>query len=621
MKKHRTARLQHRPLFVEGLETRAMLAGNVTASVRGGTLFVTGDNLDNDVVIQQTGPNRFTVVGVAGSATKVNNRAEGIVFTGNGVRNFEIDLRAGNDMLGISNDLSYLDALSAELAAGPGGPVTASATTATALSLRGYANIRGGAGDDAIAVNLLAGGAIFVDANAGSDAVVIEGSTAAALLVNTDTANQTTDRADYLRIRNVAARGAITANTFSGDDVVLLTDASASVFVVNVGVGATTGTATDFDNLIVARLVSRGSVLLFAGAGDDAAGVNDVDGIYLLAVGGSGNDTMTFANLDLASASLIGETGDDSITVDDTIDPEDPGVPILVDDTLNTEVTGLLHIDTGAGDDTVNVNGDVTFNPELGSLNIWTLAGVDTVSASNLSLTGKTVVDLGTGEDSLTAGGIASDGDILLFGGTDNDIVTATGVIARFFLAVGGIGNDDMSFGGLNVANASLVGEAGNDTITLDDTLNALDPATPILVDATTATQVTDLLHIDSGAGDDTVSINGDAAFNVSVGRLNVWAFGGIDTVTIANLTATGTINVDTTDGNDSLTLDTVSTDGALNVFLGTGDDTVTATNVSAAGGARARYFGSLGDDTFTDGGGNGVEDEDYFLFDIENVL
>ncbi|MGI8979384.1 MAG: beta strand repeat-containing protein [Pirellulaceae bacterium] len=621
MKKHRTARLRHRPLFVEGLETRAMLAGNVTASVRAGTLFVTGDNLANDVVIQQTGPNRFTVVGVAGSATKVNNKAEGVVFTGNGVRNFEIDLRAGNDTLGISNDLSYLDALSAELAAGPGGPVTASATTATALSLRGYANIRGGAGNDALAVNLLAGGAIFVDANAGSDAVVIEGSTAAALLVNTGTANQTTDAGDYLRIRNVAARGAITANTFSGDDVVLLTDASASTFAVNVGVGATTGTATDFDNLIVARLVSRGSVLLFAGAGDDAVGVNDVDGIFFLAVGGSGNDTMTFANLDVASASLIGETGDDSITVDDTIDPENPGVPILVDDTLNTEVTGLLHIDTGAGDDTVNVNGDVTFNPELGSLNILTLAGVDTVSASNLSLTGKAVIDLGTGEDSLTAGGIASDGDILLFGGTDNDIVAATGVIARFFLAVGGSGNDDMSFGGLNVANASLVGEVGNDTIILDDTLNALDPATPIVVDATTVTQVTDLLHIDSGAGDDTVSVNGDAAFNLSVGRLNVWTFGGIDTVTIANLTATGTINVDTADGNDSLTLDTVSTDGELNVFLGTGDDTVTATNVSAAGGARARYFGSLGDDTFTDGGGNGVEDEDYFLFDIENVL
>jgi hypothetical protein len=537
------------------------------------------------------------------------------------VSNFQIDLRGGNDSLGISNDLTYLDALSAELAAGPGGLVTDSALTASALSLRGYANIFGGNGNDAIAVNLIAGGAIFVGAGAGSDAVVVEGSTAASLVVNTDTGNQSTDAADYLRIRNVASRNALIANMFTGDDIALVTDDSASVFVLNSGVGATTGAATDVDNLIAARLVSRGDVLLFAGAGDDSVGVNDVDGRFFLAVGQSGNDTMTFAYLDVANASLVGEAGNDSITVDDTIDPENPGVPIVVDDTLNTEVTGLLHIDSGAGNDTVNLNGDATFNPELGRLNIWTLGGADTVNVSNTSLTGTAVIDLGTGVDSLAAGGITSSGNVLLFGGTDNDVMGVTGVVANYILVVGGSGNDEMSFAGLHANHASLIGDVGNDTMTLDDTLNALDPTTPIVVDDTTATHITDLLHIDSGAGDDSVSINGDAAFNVATGRLDVWTWGGVDTVSISNLTATGNINIDTTDGNDSLTLDTVSTDGALNAYLGTGDDTVTATNVSAAGGARARYFGALGDDTFTDGGGNGAQGTDFFLFDIETVL
>jgi|GEM_PF-5441642 len=623
MKKHRTARLPRRRLFLEGLETRAMLAGNVTASVSGGTLFVTGDNADNNVVIQQTGTDQFTVVGVTGSATTVNGKPEGIVFTGNGVRNFEINLRGGNDTLGISNDLTYLDALSAELVAGPVvPPVTPAATTASALSLRGYANIRGGVGNDAIAVNLRAGASIFVDANAGSDAVVVEGSTAVSLVVNTDTGNQSTDGADYLRVRNVAiSSGAIVANTFSGDDTLLITDDSAAAFVINSGVGATISGQTDVDNLIAARLVARGDVLIFAGAGDDAVGVNDIDARFFLAVGQNGNDTMTFAYLDVNNASLIGEAGNDTITVDDTIDPENPGVPIVVDDTLNTEVTGLLHIDSGAGDDTVNVNGDATFNPELGSLNVWAFGGADTVSVSNLSLTGFAWVDLGAGEDSLTEANIAAHGNVFIFGGAQNDVVKVTNVVGAFFLAVGGGGNDDMSFAGLHVNNASLIGEGGNDTITLDDTLNALDPATPIVVDDTTATHVADLLHIDAGVGDNTVNINGDAAFNVTAHRLNVWTFGGVDTVSISNVSATGLINVDTGDGNDNLTLNTVSTTGGLNVFLKGGDDSVSATNVTAAGGARARFFGALGDDTFTDGGGNGVQGTDYFLFDIEHVL
>jgi len=469
MKKHRTPRLRHRSLFVEGLESRAMLAGNVTAAVRGGTLFVTGDNLDNQVVIQQTGTNQFSVVGVTASATTVNGKAEGIAFTGNGVRNFEINLRGGNDTLGISNDLAYLDALAAELAAGPGAPLTPPATTATALSLRGYANIRGAAGNDAIAVNLVAGGSIFVDANAGSDAVVVEGSTAASLVVNSDSGNQQTDAADYVRIRDVTTRGALVVNTWAGDDNVLLTDDTALVMVLNTGVGATTGSATDNDTLAAARLVASANVVIHTLAGADSVTVTDVDAGFFLAAGGSGNDTMGFAYLDGRNATLLGEGGNDSITVDDTINAEDPATPVVVDDTNNTEVTGLLLIDAGSGNDTVNVNGDVAFNPEIRNLTIVTLAGNDIVSLSNLTLSGNATIDLGT--------------------------------------------------------------------------------------------------------------------------------------------------------GNDSLTMDTVAASGFIHAFLGSGDDDVTITNTTAAGSSRARFFGGLGADTFTDGGGNGVRGTDYFLFDIETVL
>src|SRR4051812_14124691 len=47
-------RYRYRTLKVEQLEGRAMLAGNVSLSVdRAGNLFVTGDNHDNAVLIQE----------------------------------------------------------------------------------------------------------------------------------------------------------------------------------------------------------------------------------------------------------------------------------------------------------------------------------------------------------------------------------------------------------------------------------------------------------------------------------------------------------------------------------------------------------------------------------------
>lgn len=464
MKKHHASKLRHRPLFVEGLESRAMLAGNVTAAVSGETLFVTGDNLDNSVVIQQSGTNQFTVVGAAGSDTRVNGRVEGTAFVANNVRNFEIDLRGGNDSLGISNSSIYLAALEAEYLGGPQAPP---GNLADALTLRGYANIRSGLGDDAIAVQLRTGGHILVAANAGSDAVVVEGSTATSLVVNADTGYQVTDGDDYVRIRGVTITpGAIVVNTFTGNDDVVLADDRASSMVINAGVPVVNSGALDFDYISAARLTTSGSMLFFGGGNADTAILSDIDANYLLVVGGRGGDAITVGNLDLASAALVGEDGNDTITVDDTTNAEDPTVPVVVDASTATTITGLLHINAGSGDDTVNVNGDVVFALSLGRLNVWTFGGNDTVSLTNLHLTGNVLLDLGS--------------------------------------------------------------------------------------------------------------------------------------------------------GNDSLTMDAVATDAAINAYLLDGDDTATVSNTTAAGGTRARFFGGLGTDTFIDGGGNGVKGTDYFLFDFE---
>ena len=63
---------RRRILGLEQLERREVLAGNVAASLRGGDLFLNGDNLANDISITRIGPNSVTI---AGNGTTVNGQA------------------------------------------------------------------------------------------------------------------------------------------------------------------------------------------------------------------------------------------------------------------------------------------------------------------------------------------------------------------------------------------------------------------------------------------------------------------------------------------------------------------------------------------------------------------
>lgn len=446
MSKTRTPRLRHRPLFVEGLEQRTMLAGNVTASVRGGTLFVTGDNDDNAIVIQQTGPNRFTVVGATASDTTVNGRAEGTAFVANGVRNFEIDLRGGDDSLGISNSETFLLDLEAELL---GGPRAAQADIADSLTIRGYAHIRTGDGDDAIGMQLRAGAFLLVNSGAGSDAAVIEASTATHLHVQADTGNQNTDGDDYVRIRGVnISRGAVVVNALTGDDTIEAADVNAPAIILNPSVGGTISGAVDFDTVTGVNLTARNIIIAYGGADDDSLTFTDIETRHLLLIGGNGDDTITVGRVDTPIVTLLGEGGDDTITVDDTFNIDDPFTPI--DPEFSSFISIVLHIDSGSGDDVVDVNSTGTLFMDIGNMNVVTGTGSDSASLTALTLTGNLHIDLGPGDDGSTTsvgtGLVLSDLDVAgflhAFLGSGDDAMTVS------FTSAGGDGGVAKFFGG-----------------------------------------------------------------------------------------------------------------------------------------------------------------------------
>jgi len=77
-----------RRLGAEPLESRRLLAGNVSVNVAFGTLFIIGDNADNWVSVSGTGTSgQFVVQGLDdshGAATSINHTPDG-TKTVNGV--------------------------------------------------------------------------------------------------------------------------------------------------------------------------------------------------------------------------------------------------------------------------------------------------------------------------------------------------------------------------------------------------------------------------------------------------------------------------------------------------------------------------------------------------------
>jgi VCBS repeat-containing protein len=93
-----------RTLGLEQLESRVVLDGNVQAVVRGGSLQITGDSKDNQILIEQTAPKSFTVSSRDGT-TLINGQSSAQTFTGV-KRDLSISLGRGDDVVEIAGTQS-----------------------------------------------------------------------------------------------------------------------------------------------------------------------------------------------------------------------------------------------------------------------------------------------------------------------------------------------------------------------------------------------------------------------------------------------------------------------------------------------------------------------------------
>lgn len=295
-----------------------------------------------------------------------------------------------------------------------------------------------------------------------------------------------------------------------------------------------------------------GNDTLDGGDGDDVL-IVDGDGVDTLN-GGAGNN---YLKLSISSAT-------DDLTVNYT----STTLPGTVSNGTTFSEIGYLSLDTGSGNDTINVTA-------ANSASISGGDGNDSITTG----TGNDVLDGARGNDTLNSG----DGNDLLTGKQGNDFLTS------------GSGND------------SLYGGKGNDT------LNGEDGDDTLIVDG----DGVDILN--GGLGYDSLNLNMfSATANLTVNYTsttlpgtisNGTTFSEIESLGMATGKGNDTINVTAAnfasmwgyDGNDSITT------GAGNDWLGgdKGNDTL------KGGDGNDTLIGGLGSDILTGESGN-----DKFVFD-----
>ena len=190
----------------ESLENRQMMAGDVSASVHAGTLFIKGDNLSNGITITAGAiPNQVIITGttIAGAGTTVNGITNLPVAVNNVTMGMKINMKGGNDTVTINN-LTLNGTAKINTGAG------IDTLIVNASTICGDLNVKTGGSADHVTVNAsnVAGQAIF-KTQGDCDDLTIVGSTLGALHTNLSTDN------DHLDISNTQV---ITVTTLEGGD-------------------------------------------------------------------------------------------------------------------------------------------------------------------------------------------------------------------------------------------------------------------------------------------------------------------------------------------------------------------------------------------------------------------
>lgn len=286
-------------LGIEQLEARDLMAGNITAYVSGGHLFVNEAagqaGLGQAAQISQLPDGKLRVTGLAsqdGGVTKINGKAyEDFRVTAD----LKVNLGAGNDslyfapgtaILGINVEMSQAGAVAAK---------DTDIVVAPKVLTHNQFDINTGAGRDTVTVTdctIGNDGGIFdnldIDTGAGKDVVRIAGVNQSVMVkghvfVNTFAGEEA--QVDTVTIDNVIALRHISASTGAGNDVVTMrySYTGSDVFV---------GTGAGDDSVTMVEVRSEDDMWVYLDSGNDTLNRMYLRADELVHDGGSGTDRL-----------------------------------------------------------------------------------------------------------------------------------------------------------------------------------------------------------------------------------------------------------------------------------------------------------------------------------------
>jgi hypothetical protein len=486
-------------LNFEALETRRMLAGNITLSQSGTVLTLTGDLSDNAVLIRdtQTGGGVIQIIGLdtpgpnsTTSHTTINSAAsktlQGITaivfnFSGSGA-----NANTGNDAIVLTN-LTLSGGVT--INSGDGNcfygigtfdptqdhkvdldiDASLGALTLGAVTLQKGMTINMGGGSnylrvDQATLNGPAGKNLTVNMGEGTTIASFDQTSVAHLAAFTGQSSSgqlgltlNDFSANYLSVNssigndsisltgNTHINNAITMNLNFGDDVVDLDGVTAGSVSVLMGEGANSYTGTD-------DIISANTTITAGSQADSVTISGGSTGSFNTGLAGGGNgvvgNTISLSNFTITNAATLGAgIGQTSAPNQVTLNNVSAGSLSLtsgkgadVVSLTTVHVTKAFNLDTGAGNDTVTFNG-VT----AASLSAMLQLGADTVTVGNTTVTGKAAFGGGVGSDTFDDNGGNTFGTLSKVNFETNNVATETPITGSITSG----GGDPISSGGV----------------------------------------------------------------------------------------------------------------------------------------------------------------------------
>jgi hypothetical protein len=397
MKKFSRRSKARRQLFVEGLERRELLAGNVLVTLNNGSLTVTGDNASNFITIYQQTNGQFTIEGQDGE--EFTGPTTGIV-----ARSITVNLGAGDDAVTIAAQ-----------------PVEAGEDLLPATLVLG-ATVNGGDGSDVIAVSVV-GRRLGDEFVIPTTAITVDGGAPAP--------NSEASQDDIVSIENSSAT-LVTVRTGIGDDAVNLFNVLAVTLLVDTGVPTLPQGATDADQVNAQTVTAATATINLGLNSDDNSLVIDtaLTGV-LSAFGGNGVDLVAVTNtLTGLAGSIYTYGGADNLTLvglQAGLTPADYQAAVdLIVERFGLDLSLLPF----------NLNNLIAALPALpGFLTVSTGDGADVVTADDLFSTMAIYIYLDGGDDQLSANDVEAT-FAWFFGGAgiDGRIVTNVDALSELEL-------------------------------------------------------------------------------------------------------------------------------------------------------------------------------------------